>query len=181
MVTTFMHLVWSTTLGQVMNIKNLVRFLFLGIVLDFDIIPNLFWPRPIDHRDYFHTVFFISVILLAIWLYKRSDKNDELLKSASAAFSLHILLDLFDGNGVPLVFPLSAERLLVYSIGEAYAFPLKLYWEGNIYFAAVSVALLLAVVISSPLKIVLITLIKRIFIKLAHSLKTKAKNCCRKI
>lgn len=146
MVSTLMHLVWSASAARFAGIRNLERFLFFGTLLDLDFILNLFFMRPIDHRDYFHNVFFIFAILFAIWLMEKKKKNAELLKSASLAFFLHILLDLFDGTGVPIFFPLSSERILIYPIGAAYNFPLKLFWEGNIYFTSFSVLILFSAI-----------------------------------
>lgn len=145
MVSTVMHLVWSLALSRLMGIKNVLRFLFLGIFLDFDF---LFYSAGLstDHRIYFHNIFFISVTLMLIFFTaSKAQKYHELFKSASAAFSLHMLLDFFDGFGVPLFYPLSSERILIYPVGQPYEFPLKLFWEGNIYFTIASFAILAAV------------------------------------
>ncbi len=145
MVSTLMHLVWSTTLSRVLKVRNVIQFLFFGIMLDFDFILDFLWERPIDHRDYFHNIFFIVFLLSTLWIWNQKKKDNELMKSVSLALSLHILLDFFDGFGVPLFFPLSSERILLYPVGQAYEFPLKLFWEGNIYFTIASLAILAAV------------------------------------
>ncbi len=144
MVSTLMHLVWSTTFSKMLHIKNAVRFLFFGILLDFDFILDFFWKRPTDHRDYFHNIFFVLLLLSALWVWNRRKRDDELLKSAAPALSLHIFLDFFDGAGVPLFFPLFPERILLYSIGHTYVFPLKLVWEGNFCFSSASFLIMLA-------------------------------------
>ena len=145
MVSTLMHLVWSATFSKILRIKNVARFLFFGIILDFDFILDFFWKRPIDHRDYFHNIFFIIFLLSILWLWNRKKKDNELMKSATLALSLHTFLDFFDGAGVPLLFPLSTERILLYPLGQNYVFPLKLVWEGNIYFTIVSITIMFAV------------------------------------
>ncbi|MBU4246005.1 MAG: metal-dependent hydrolase [Nanoarchaeota archaeon] len=145
MVSTLMHLVWSLTFSKILRIKNVARFLFFGILLDFDFILDFFWKRPIDHRDYFHNIFFIIFLLSALWLWNRKKKDNELMKSAAWALSLHTFLDLFDGVGVPLFFPIWSERILLYPLGQNYIFPLKLIWEGNIYFTVISLVILFIV------------------------------------
>ncbi len=145
MVSTLMHLVWSLTFSKITRIKNVSRFLFFGILLDFDFILDFFWMRPADHRDYFHNIFFILLVFFALWLWNREKNDNELIKSAAFAFSIHIFLDFFDGRGVPLLFPLSSERILLYPLTEAIVFPLKLVWEGNIYFTIISLAIMFIV------------------------------------
>lgn len=140
-----MHLVWSLAFSKILKIKNVLRFLFFGIMLDFDAILDFFWRRPIDHRDYFHNVFFIIFLISVLWLWNRQKKDPELMKSAGVALLIHIILDAFDGSGVPLFFPLSPGRILLYPIGQNYAFPVKLVWEGDIYFTVASFLIMFGV------------------------------------
>ena len=127
MVSVLNHVLWGIIVYKVFSFEGLLLFLFFTILPDFDyliyrILKNYF------HRVYFHNIFVISVLSAVVYfLFGNVDYV--------VALFLHILLDLFDGEGVPMLFPFTEKRFLIYPVGAALPLPAKIFWEGNIYFS----------------------------------------------
>jgi len=134
MVSTLMHLVWGYVIGSVVGVEDLASFILLCIVLDLDFSMGIITRDLDSHRYYLHNIFSAGItILLLASIFPIS-------QVLAAVFS-HLLLDLFDGDGIPLLFPITRKRYLVKRITYKREFPIKLVWEGNPYFTFFSFSL----------------------------------------
>lgn len=144
MVSTLSHLLFGSSVYFFINLRKKLSFtnylfcLLFSLVADFDYIAYLFFPvgsSALYHRVFFHNiftfmVFFVFVFFLNLKFNGRYFSNVDFI----VFYGLHLLLDLFD-NGVPLLFPFVARFFLLIQVGRYIGFPLKLIYEGNIYFS----------------------------------------------
>ena len=146
MVSTLQHIIWGIILfrcielfsGSKFSYITLAFFIILTLIPDSDFGIFLFHKNSVDHRTYFHNLF--STVLIGFM----GSVFMPLFLSFMAVF-LHLLLDLFDGRGIPMFFPFSKKRQIIYKVGQEYEFPIKLVYEGNPYLTSFSIIALIFV------------------------------------
>jgi len=144
MVSILSHLLISSSIYYLLNFKSkhrLINYIFcmlFAILPDFDYVLYLVFPignGALWHRVYMHNVFVFLLLVFFVFLVNFRF-NGAYFSTGNFAvyYGLHIFLDLFD-NGVPLFFPLGESFFLIKQIGQYVGFPMKLIYEGNIYFS----------------------------------------------
>ena len=93
------------------------------------------------HRLLLHNILAVGILSLAILMSNYIFRKRFFSAMGFVVFySLHIILDMFD-NGVPLLYPVSRHLFLIFQIGDYVGFPLKLVYEGSLYFSLFGIIL----------------------------------------
>ncbi len=130
MVATLTHFIYGALGWEIFDFNISIWIaLLLSQVPDFDFIIGAFAKDYDGHRKYFHNVFVLSMLITIIGYFVG-------FWPAFFFIGLHIFLDLLDSDGVPLFYPFSKKKYLIYEVGHQRKLPEKIFWDGTWWFIA---------------------------------------------